>query len=47
MTAEDVLGDLGGEDFEVLRADRVTREVARPDGTVETALDALVRLVRR
>jgi SAM-dependent methyltransferase len=47
MTAEDVLGDLGGEDFEVLRADRVTREVARPDGTVDTALDALVRLVRR
>jgi SAM-dependent methyltransferase len=47
MTAEDVLGDLGGEDFEVIRADRVTREVDRPDGSVATALDALVRLVRR
>jgi SAM-dependent methyltransferase len=47
MTAEDVLGDLGGEEFEVVRADRVTREVTRPDGSVTTALDALVRLVRR
>jgi SAM-dependent methyltransferase len=47
MTAEDVLGDLGGEEFEVIRAERVTREVARPDGTVATALDALVHLVRR
>jgi SAM-dependent methyltransferase len=47
MTAEDVLGDLGGEDFEVIRADRVPREVERPDGRVATALDALVRLVRR
>jgi len=47
MTAEDVLGDLAGEDFEVLRADCVNREVARPDGGVATALDALVRLVRR
>ena len=47
MTAEDVLGDLGGEDFEVIRADRVTREVDRPDGSVATALDALVRLERR
>ena len=40
MTAEDVLGDLGGEDFDVVRADRVTREVARPDGSLATALDA-------
>ena len=47
MTAEDVLGDLGGEEFEIIRADRVTRDVARPDGSVQTALDALVRLVRR
>ena len=47
MTAEDVLGDLGGEDFDVVRADRVTREVARPDGSLATALDALVRLERR
>jgi SAM-dependent methyltransferase len=47
MTAEDVLGDLGGDEFEIIRADRVTREVTRPDGSVETALDALVRLVRR
>jgi SAM-dependent methyltransferase len=47
MTAEDVLGDLGGECFEVVRADRVTREVEQPDGSVASALDALVRLVRR
>ena len=47
MTAEDVLGDLGGEDFEVIRADRVTRQVERPDGSAATALDALVRLERR
>lgn len=47
MTAEDVLGDLEGEAFEVVRAERVTRAVEGPDGTALTAYDALVRLVRR
>lgn len=47
MTAEDVLGDLEGESFEVVRAERVTRAVEGPDGTALTAYDALVRLVRR
>ncbi len=47
MTAEDVLGDLGGQRFEVLRADRVVREVTQPDGTTAPAYDVLVRLVRR
>jgi SAM-dependent methyltransferase len=55
-TAEEVLGDLDGERFEVERADRVAREVAAPSsigGTHQhqgeesrTAYDALVRLVR-
>src|SRR3954471_22286715 len=50
-TAEEVLGDLDGERFEVLYADRVPRTV-RPDddhrGEPErTAYDCLVRLVRR
>jgi SAM-dependent methyltransferase len=47
MTAEDVLGDLGGQRFEVLRADRVVREVTQPDGPTAPAYDVLVRLVRR
>jgi SAM-dependent methyltransferase len=47
MTAEDVLGDLAGEDLEVLRAERVVRDVAQPDGSTAPAYDALVRLVRR
>lgn len=47
MTAEDVLFDLDGEDLEVLRAERVVREVPRPDGSTAAAYDALVRLVRR
>jgi SAM-dependent methyltransferase len=47
MTAEEVLGDLDGERFEVERAERVTREVVQPDGTSRTAYDALVRVVRR
>jgi SAM-dependent methyltransferase len=47
MTAEDVLADLDGETFEVVRADRVTRAVAMPDGGSRTAYDALVRVVRR
>ena len=49
-TAEEVLGDLDGERFEVERAERVPRAVAAEDGhrgTVErTAWDVLVRLVR-
>jgi len=47
FTADDVLGDLAGEPFEVVRADRVERRVSGPDGAVEIALDSLVRLVRR
>lgn len=47
MTAEDVLGDLADESFEVLRAERVVREVVGADGERHNALDALVRLVRR
>ena len=47
MTAEEVLGDLDGERFEVERAERVTREVVQPDGSTRTAYDALVRVVRR
>jgi SAM-dependent methyltransferase len=49
-TAEDVLADLDGERFEVVRAERVSREVPAPDdapdGTPRTAYDALVRVVR-
>jgi SAM-dependent methyltransferase len=41
-TAEDVLADLDGLRFDVVRADRVARVV--PDGT---AYDALVRVVRK
>ena len=47
MTADDVLGDLGGESFDVVRAERVRREVTPPDGGTRTAYDALVRVVRR
>jgi SAM-dependent methyltransferase len=47
MSAEDVLADLDGETFEVVRAGRVEREVAQPDGGSRTAYDALVRVVRR
>ena len=47
FTAEDVLNDLGGETFEVQRAERVAREVPQPDGGTRTAYDALVRVVRR
>jgi SAM-dependent methyltransferase len=47
MTAEDVLTDLGGETFEVQRAERVAREVPQPEGGTRTAYDALVRVVRR
>ena len=49
MTAEDVLGDLGGETFEVQRAGRVARIVADGHGEepAATAWDCLVRVVRR
>jgi SAM-dependent methyltransferase len=47
LTAEDVLADLDGASYEVVRAERVAREVAQPDGGSRTAYDALVRLVRR
>lgn len=50
FTAEEVLGDLDGERFEVQRAERVPR-VVQPDEAhrgepARTAYDALVRLVR-
>ncbi len=50
LSAADVLADLEGESFDVLRAGRVDRNVRTPDGqTVQpgTARDALVKLVRR
>jgi SAM-dependent methyltransferase len=47
VTAEEVLGDLDGERFDVARAERVARHVVQPDGGTRTAYDALVRLVRR
>jgi hypothetical protein len=47
MTADDVLADLAGEDLDVVRAERVGREVEQPDGGTRTAYDALVRVVRR
>lgn len=48
-TAEDVLSDLSGEPVEVVRAERVTREVEPGhDGEpTRTAYDCLVRLRRR
>jgi SAM-dependent methyltransferase len=49
-TAEDVLTDLDGERFEVVRAERVARDVPAapdsPDQEPRTAYDALVRVVR-
>jgi SAM-dependent methyltransferase len=50
-TAEDVLADLDGERFEVVRAERVVRQVAPPaeaavGASAATAYDALVHLVR-
>lgn len=45
-TAEDVLGDLDGERFDVVRAERVARDVVAEDGSSLTAYDALVRLQR-
>ncbi len=54
FTAEEALGDLDGERFEVIRAERVSRQVVpADDGTgrhraepARTAYDSLVRLVR-
>jgi len=46
LTAEEVLGDLDGERFEVQRAERVSRLVEQQDGSRKPAYDALVRLVR-
>jgi len=50
FTAEEVLGDLDGERFEVQRAERVPRvvqpEEAHRGAPARTAYDALVRLVR-
>jgi SAM-dependent methyltransferase len=49
-TAEEVLADLDGEHFEVVRAERVSRTVPPPpeahDQPERTAYDALVRVVR-
>ncbi len=55
FTAEDVLADLAGRDFDIVRAERVQRTVGggdhashRHEGEPETvAVDCLVRLVRR
>lgn len=46
LSAQDVLDDLAGESFDVVRAERVDRIVEKPEGP-RTARDALVRLVRR
>lgn len=48
MSAEDVLADLGGLDFEVIRAERVARTVEPGHGgePERTAYDCLVRLRR-
>jgi hypothetical protein len=50
MSAEDVLADLDGIEVEVVRAERVAREVSAADehgGTERrTAWDCLVRVVR-
>ena len=45
MTTDDVLDDLGGLPLEVVRAERVVRQVPQPDGSTAPAYDALVRLV--
>jgi SAM-dependent methyltransferase len=47
-TAEDVLHDLAGEDYELLRAERAARTVPSPADprSTSTAWDALVQLVR-
>lgn len=51
MTADDVLADLAGESFDVVRAERVAREVLVDDehggAAARTAYDCLVRVSRR
>jgi SAM-dependent methyltransferase len=52
MSADDVLADLGGESFEVIRAERIARTVEPghgedPDRPDRTAWDCLVRVERR
>ncbi|WP_210438635.1 SAM-dependent methyltransferase [Nocardioides xinjiangensis] len=51
MTAEDVVADLAGLDVEVVRAERVARQVTADDGhggeVRRTAWDCVVRVVRR
>ncbi|WP_114424215.1 class I SAM-dependent methyltransferase [Nocardioides houyundeii] len=54
LPAEDLPADLDGFDLEVLRADRVARRVAAPEGDEphrgqhdRTAWDALLRVTRR
>jgi SAM-dependent methyltransferase len=51
MSADDVVGDLAGLDVDVLRAERVAREVTADDGhggeERRTAWDCLVRVVTR
>lgn len=46
MTAGDVLGDLDDASYDVVRAERVARDVVAGDGSVATAYDAVVHLVR-
>jgi SAM-dependent methyltransferase len=46
FTPDDVLADLAGRAFEVVRAERVRRPVARDGGTTADAIDALVHLRR-
>jgi SAM-dependent methyltransferase len=48
MTAEDVLGDLAGQDLEVQRAERVARRVEpeQPGEPERTAYDCLVQVTR-
>ena len=48
MTAEDVVGDLSGEAFTTLVAERVARQVLDGHGEESgaTAWDCLVRLVK-
>jgi SAM-dependent methyltransferase len=46
FTAEEVLADLAGLGLAMVRAEPVRRPVARADGSVAEAIDALVRLQR-
>jgi SAM-dependent methyltransferase len=46
MSAGDVLADLDDQSLEVVRAERVGREVPQPEGGSRTAYDVLVRVVR-